>query len=564
MAITSGSGNVIEVMLQLKDEMSGRLDKAAGSLGSVASKMALVGGAALTAGAVIGNFVARMAEQVEQLDNLSASTGVSTRNLQVLQFAFRQGGVDAAALSQGMNFLNRAIANNDPALAKLGITSRDTFSAFMQAAEGIRNTTDSTERARLVFEVFGRGGAQLIPVLNQVASNFGGVATAAEQSGNVLGGEALQRLRDVDTAMDKLQATAKGLGNELAVGLAGPVANVTNAFAQMLLKMREIQREGEEGRSPGSDFLRRAGGLDKLVDGHVPRGGGANWEQPTDGFGEMGPGGRGTVERGTAGNMDAIQAAYDAQTAAAKRATEAALVYQRVLHQARNIGRSVEYGPLTEDETKFGPLMSDQTYEMPGLRGPMGAPNQMLQIGPMVDEAKEHLTTFSELMENTSTDIIQSFEIIGSHMHRSIVNVFTNLTNKAQTWRSAIVGIFQAAVQGILQAIGELVAAQITKLFLKLVGIALSAITGNPYIAIVAGTDPSTGLPKDLPLPTGAVGMPDGGAMSMAGGPAGRGGDTYNIYMSPIEAKGALQAIISPTGSFRGANTRLAEMAAVS
>lgn len=311
--------------------------------------------------------------------------------------------------------------------------------------------------------------------------------------------------------MDKLSASVKGLGNQLAVGFAPAITSVLDPLTKLLSLMQRIDTEAKGvgkalgdwmavALTPPSERRSLKGGL----------GGGGSFELPP-GWGEVGPGGRGTVQ----------------------------------------------FGPSFEDFQKFmasqpGPfrLPNQVGFSMTGgdalgLRGTNRPP--AFEIGPMLDEAKTHLTTFSELMQKVAADIIQTFDIIGQHLHTSIVSVFMNLTNQAQTFRGAIVSVFNAVRDGVLQALGEIVAAQVTKAFIKILGIALSFITGNPVFGAAAGAAPPTDLP----------GL--GGGMAMAPAPA---GNTYVIQA--ISAKDMLSSLVAPTGAFRGANTRMQEVAAVS
>ena len=241
--------NQIEILLQLKDQMSAGLEQAQGKLSGLVGGFAAFGGAAAVAGAALVRFASNLADEVEQLDNLSARTGVTAQNLQVLQFAFKQGGVDTQALTQGLTFMERAIANNDPSLAKLGVTSRDSFQAFMQAAHGLSTMSDSADRAKTMFDIFGRGGTQLLPIMNQLAGNFDGVARAAEESGNVLSEKQLKTMHDLDAATDQLNASMQGFGKQMAAYVAPSAITLTGALSGLLSLMRKMNDEVARGRS---------------------------------------------------------------------------------------------------------------------------------------------------------------------------------------------------------------------------------------------------------------------------------------------------------------------------
>ena len=92
----------------------------------------------------------------------------------------------------------------------------------------------------------------------------------------------------------------------------------------------------------------------------------------------------------------------------------------------------------------------------------------------------------------------------------------------------------------------------ITKAFLKIFGIVLSSLTGNPLAGFAAGVAAN----NFSPLTSG--GLPGAPTSSMGGG----GGNTY--YITTISAKDLLSSLVAPTGQMRSANSRLSEVAAVS
>jgi hypothetical protein len=150
-------------------------------------------------------------------------------------------------------------------------------------------------------------------------------------------------------------------------------------------------------------------------------------------------------------------------------------------------------------------------------------------------------------MLRVAGDIVQAFNTIGQSLSNSILGVFMNLTSRAQTFRTAMVTIFDGIRDGILQAIGQIVAAAVTRAFLKILGIVLSSVTGNPFFAVAGGAASGGG---------GGLGFSNATASAPAGG------NTY--YIQTISAKDVLSSLIDPRGQMRSANSRLSEIAAVS
>ena len=132
---------------------------------------------------------------------------------------------------EDMEGLNTSKAAN--AYRELGIAVRDSRGqlrssgdVLIDVANRFQTMADGVDKAALAQQLFGRGGAQLIPMLNQ-------------------GGEAISRLRGMSTAqarasdelsdaMETLQMRVGGLGGKLAVALMPSLEAVTNNLIGMI------------------------------------------------------------------------------------------------------------------------------------------------------------------------------------------------------------------------------------------------------------------------------------------------------------------------------------------
>jgi hypothetical protein len=408
--------NVIEIALTLQDRMSDGLSKASGAVGSFASKLAPITGGlggfaaiAVTAGVAASNMARQLAEQVEQLDNLSSSSGVSAENLQILQFAFKQGGVDSGALTQGLNFMTRAIENNQAMLADIGVTSRDSFTAFQQLATVLANTEDVAKRNALAFQVFGRGAGQIIPIMENLAVNFDGVATAAEKSGNVLSEIDLETMRELDRQFDALLASVEGFGKRVAVVVAGPLVDLINGL----------------GKLP--EALEKSKGLfDRLL--NSPRSMFPNGAMPMavgpdqNKFGIAGPGNA----EGIAEHQRLVEMAEIRK----KMAKEADDQRKAMLEASQQAQRLFANGP---GALGFSIMGSQDASLGVGLKGQspllqkMGIGNLVEEVSLVLDEAGQKFLEFSDKVE-------ASFQVIGDHVRSGFYGVLTNLTNRMQTF----------------------------------------------------------------------------------------------------------------------------------
>lgn len=510
------NANAIELQLSLNDQLTAGLAQSSSALGGFVGQLESLANAAASAEGILGITVGavaaigaagvaaslNLAESVKQLENLSAQSGVSAANLQVIQFAFRRAGIDSGSLSTGLFFLNRAIANNSPALAQLNITSRDTFTAFMQAAQGIAGMTDATERANVTRDLFGRGSRELIPVILDLAGSFDKMDAAATLSGNKLSGEQLDAMMKTFAASEQMKASIHGLGNEFALSFAPAVTSGANALTGLVENMRKAIEWRDK--------------MDAAFYGSKARA-----ATPAAGASPSSPGGIFGPDFPAELEAKRLQDQYD----------------------AIKLKRAVDFGGLPQ----FGSFADKQ-----GLRGGSAASNFMNFLAPKADDVKLQLGDAGKAYAKFADDVAHSMGIVGQSVNQGFITVLTQLTSKTQTFASAMKTIWKSIVDGILSALADLIASAITGQFIKLLGLALTAITGNPGFGFGA-TSAAGGLTGEALV----GGAPGAGAASLGGG-----GNTYVIQT--FDAKSTLGALVNPTGSFRRANDRLYEIGAVS
>jgi hypothetical protein len=143
-------------------------------------------------------------ESILELGHLSEQTGISIETLAGLRAAAQSAGISMEAFQQGLVKLERAQAlaveggkQQIDAFRRIGIsvTQLKTLTPeelFYRVATGIQQASSHADAAATAFQLFGRGGAQLIPILQQGGEELkktvdrlaeaSGVTKEAEQS----------------------------------------------------------------------------------------------------------------------------------------------------------------------------------------------------------------------------------------------------------------------------------------------------------------------------------------------------------------------------------------------
>lgn len=206
----------IDVRARYRDAQEGlqKIAEEVGLVGDQINKLAAtagiiagVGTAILGVSAAIVKMSTDVGADVEQLDRLSRSTGVSIQNLQIMRRAMIEGGGDFAGLTNAIGFLNRAIGNNSETLKRAGITTRDAFEAALQLGRGFAASGDAALNAAVAQKVLGRGNKEVIADFQTLVAIAPQVAQQIREAGLSLDPGVVDAALKVNKEMNRLTRT---------------------------------------------------------------------------------------------------------------------------------------------------------------------------------------------------------------------------------------------------------------------------------------------------------------------------------------------------------------------
>lgn len=217
------------------------LQRAASMAGPALTAMA----GAFTAGAII-SAIRNTGEWAGRIDDLSKKMGISVEAVQRLDFAARQNGSSieqvSAALAQMGNRLVEGGRGTIAALQKLNLQLGDLQrmapdEAFKTLARSIAAIPDPMQRSQVAMELFGRAGADLLPIMGRLESDMADAVVASRDMIN-----AGDRLGD---SWDKI----KGSGTLIIASVLTPLepaltlsAKLINALADGWLRYLAITK----------------------------------------------------------------------------------------------------------------------------------------------------------------------------------------------------------------------------------------------------------------------------------------------------------------------------------
>jgi hypothetical protein len=213
-------------------------------LGGLAAALVVAGGAAVglaTSGASV----------VLRLSNISQQTGISIQNLQVLEAAGKTVGVSLDDLVTGFRKFSQAVSGGNGGiddgitgstkkasdiLKILGVTSKDSFTALQQFADGISKLPDGLLKDATVVDTLGRSALNLLPQLNKGAAGVEQFRAIVAQFGPSIDQNAIQSTQNWQLATEKLSLAFDSL-KVSAVPLLSVLSSITTEAAQFLKAM---------------------------------------------------------------------------------------------------------------------------------------------------------------------------------------------------------------------------------------------------------------------------------------------------------------------------------------
>ena len=209
-----------------------------------AQKQATVFAAA--AGAAAAAAVVRFAQVGDQLQKTSIRTGIAVESLSRLDYVAGQSGASFDALATGLRVmakfsddLRRGSLLAVDAMEQLGLQQSDLAGLnpqqmFARLADAISGIEDPLQRAAAAQKIFGRGGTQLLPMLDMGAAGIAELAQQADDLGAVMSTDAANNAAALTDAIDNVQRAATGAAVQFANVFAPAITAATGTFAALI------------------------------------------------------------------------------------------------------------------------------------------------------------------------------------------------------------------------------------------------------------------------------------------------------------------------------------------
>lgn len=221
-----------------------KVQKGLGVIGVGASIAMLTTGLVRAAGAAI--------EFGDEVNKAVAKTGVSAENFSELAYAAKQNDIELTSLTTAFKKMQQAVS-------QAGSGSKQTQAVFRalridfeefrklspdkqfeQIAEQISRIKDPADRTRVAVELFGRAGADLLPLFEEGAEGLRKAREEAQRMGATLTGEQAKKLAEADDAIKRLGQAWDGVTRSLVLGVEPALTATLNAMNNALSKETKV------------------------------------------------------------------------------------------------------------------------------------------------------------------------------------------------------------------------------------------------------------------------------------------------------------------------------------
>lgn len=175
---------------------------------------------------------------LESLDDAAQKTGSSVEDLSRIAKVAKNFGDAFEPIEQGITKLAKGLAQIDNpssdairALDAIGVSARDSngqlrtaADVYIDVAKSLQQYKDGAEKTAVATALFGKNGAELLPVLNNLAQGIDSVKATSAASA--------QQAAMFNDAVAKSKATVNGLFMSLAVDLLPTLNNIAGAINQ--------------------------------------------------------------------------------------------------------------------------------------------------------------------------------------------------------------------------------------------------------------------------------------------------------------------------------------------
>jgi hypothetical protein len=186
------------------------------------------------------------AQSIDRTSKLSQQLGVTYSEMAGLSLAANLAGTDMETVGNAVTKANAAFANAAAgsktavaAFARIGLSVDDlnglsAADQFEKIGQAIASLPSEAEQAAAAIQLFGRSGAQLLPLFQGGAKGIQQARADAEKFGLALNNVQSGNVVAMNDAFTRARAAVEGVINQVVAYLAPALENVTTVFTDLI------------------------------------------------------------------------------------------------------------------------------------------------------------------------------------------------------------------------------------------------------------------------------------------------------------------------------------------
>ncbi len=281
-------------VLSATDKMSRVIDqavkKSTDKLNTFERSATMIGGSMMRTGATIAGAGAAIsaatfgmakstADYAGQVYDMARATGVGVEEYQKMAYAAKMSGIESEKLSTSLVRFDKLIvdaANGSKTAAQtfkdLGIQLKDSkgnFRApneiFDDVADIFHKVEDGTAKTALAYELFGKSGADLIPMLNDGKAGLRSFYDEAIRTGNVLDENVILAADQFSDDLERIKLQGKGAALQLGASLMPTFQELATKLITVISKVTDWIKENPKLVATIGKVVTIVGGLMLIV-----------------------------------------------------------------------------------------------------------------------------------------------------------------------------------------------------------------------------------------------------------------------------------------------------------
>lgn len=180
----------------------------------------------------------------DDLNTLSKQTGISTDELQKMQYASDLVDVSLTDITGAMKKMKGNMNSHADAWEKIGVSTknadgsmRDVNSVFKDTLKGLSKITNETERDQVAMELFGKSADSLAGIIDDGGAALEQYGKEAEDLGLILSGDTLDALNETNDTIDKTKAKLGAAFGQLGATAAKSLSPMVDKLAKLIEKV---------------------------------------------------------------------------------------------------------------------------------------------------------------------------------------------------------------------------------------------------------------------------------------------------------------------------------------